>query len=123
MIAYLKANAMKMYYIGLFSLFALGAARPAHAAPTGTCAVENASWLTVLGNLIHDPVKWAMYVTGATTILFILIFGLKIRGAQGRQDKLERAYDFGKYFLGGSIIIFGASALGQWFLGKFGCTI
>lgn len=119
----LKSKIAKLHYIGFVAGASMLSARPAYAAPTDTCAVGNASWLTVLSSLIADPVKWAMYVTAATTIVFIIMFGLKIRGAQGRQDKVERAMDFGKYFVGGSLLIFGATWLGDWFLGKFGCSL
>lgn len=117
---------MKMYYIGLLGSAALMTAGPVSAGSvsvSGNGCAATPSWITVLGTLISDPVKWAMYVTAVTSIIFVIVAGLKFRGARGRQDKVEDAQKFSMYFVGGSVLIFGATGLTTWFLGKFGCTV
>lgn len=119
-----KQYGMKAYYIGLMSTALFMVTTPVHAANTETCAAGNIpSWLLVLKQLVADPVIWLMWITAATTVIFLIIGGLKIRSARGRQDKVDDAYNFFKYFAGGSFLIFSASGIGTWFLSKFGCTV
>lgn len=118
---FLKTKWMKVYMMGTFVTATMLSAQPAYAA-SGTCQTSE-SWLLKIASLVEDPVKWIMYATGVTTVVFLAYGGLLLRGAKGRQDKVDKAMDFFKYFVGGSFIIFSATGIGTWLMGKFGCTI
>ncbi|MEK4983607.1 hypothetical protein [Bacillus sp. FSL K6-6540] len=122
MVRMLKSYLRKTSYIAAFSaFFFMSSGTKTYAASAGgssKCYSNIPSWLAKLGGLFEEPVQWIMYGSAVTTAVFLLIGFLMLRGARGRQDKVDQAYNFFKYFAAGSFGIFSVMGIGDWFLGK-----